>query len=450
MMLSREQNRFLTDVSPGAPMHELMKRYWLPVALSSDFPGPDSDPQRVTALGEDYVAFRDSAGRVALLRELCCHRGASLCLGRVEEGGIRCIYHGWKFDADGAILDMPNAADERFKERYRQPAFPVEEKAGLVWAYLGPRERTPPFPHYPFFDVPRSHLLVEAPAANANFVQMIEGLVDSSHLGVLHSDSLSRAQAGTTPDAAGRQPGGDQPGGNLFLQNRTPRLEAEDTAYGMRYAALRVLSGPDGTKRTVARVTAFALPCLTFIAAEPGAGTCVIAMPVDTGRTIFFHLFWREDRPLAGTPDETAMREFFGIHPKAMHDFGLDRSRRDLPTSANRANNWLQDRAAMKRGDTFSGLINFLPEDIAVMESMGPVYSREYEHLLNSDLGVSRMRRTLVDSAERVQRGEEPVGLTPSETPRGAQFELAAAQAWQDYFRPAGRVAVPAELRGLA
>ncbi|MBV8593176.1 MAG: Rieske 2Fe-2S domain-containing protein, partial [Caulobacteraceae bacterium] len=429
---------FLTDVSPGAPMHKLMKHYWLPVALSSDFPGPDSDPKRVRVLGEDYVGFRDSDGRLALLRELCCHRGASLCLGRVEEGGIRCIYHGWKFNAEGTVLDMPNCDDERFKTRYRQPAFAVQEKAGLVWAFLGPADEAPPLPRYPFFDAPEENVFVEAPAGNANFVQMIEGLVDSSHLGFLHADSLNRGS-----NRLDSPPGGARAGGSLFLENKTPRLEAEDTEYGMRYAALRELPGKDGATVTVARVTAFALPVLTFIAAEPGSGTCVMATPVDTGHTIFFHLFWRKDQSLRGSAQEQAMRDFLGLHPAAMKQFGLDRDYRDLPTSANRGNNWHQDRAAMKRGETFSGLVNFLPEDIAVMESMGAVYPREYEHLLNSDLGVARMRRTLIDNAERVQRGEAPVGVNSSEVPLGLQFEVAPGETWQDRFRKTAP-AVPA------
>jgi hypothetical protein len=168
-------------------------------------------------------------------------------------------------------------------------------------------------------------------------------------------------------------------------------------------------------------------------------------MPVDTGRTIFFHLFWNDTRPIAGGEEEAAMRQFLGLHRAAMEDFGMARDRRDLPSSASRANNWLQDRAAMRRGDTFSGLMNFLPEDIAVMESMGAVYQREYECLLNSDLGVSRMRRTLVDNAERVQRGEAPQGLAGGEMPCGLQFELAPGARWQDQPRPLRPQSVPAE-----
>lgn len=435
-MLSRQANEFLTNVSPGAPMHELLKRYWLPVALSSDFPQSDCDPRRVTVLGQDYVGFRDSSSRLALLREHCCHRGASLCLGRVGEGGIRCIYHGWKFDADGVVLDMPNCDDARFKSRYRQPAFPVREKAGLVWTYLGPAELQPPFPRYPFFEVPESHVFVDAPMANANFVQMIEGLVDSSHLGVLHSDSLMRG------DRRLETPVGGSHERSLFLENRVPKIEAEDTDYGMRYAALREIPNDDGNAVTVARVTAFALPCLTFIAAEPSSGTCVLALPADTGRTIFFHLFWKENQPLAGTEQERVMREFLGLHPRAMQEFGLDRAYRDLPSSANRSNSWHQDRAAMRRGDTFTGLVNFLPEDVAVMESMGAVYPREYESLLSSDLAIARMRKTLVTNAERVQRGEPPQGLNPAEMPRGIQINLEPGRKWQEHLRSVSKCKV--------
>src|SRR5271170_4822501 len=174
----------LTDVAPGALMHNAMRRYWLPGCLSTDVPEPDSDPIRLTILEQNYVCFRDSAGRVGILDENCCHRGASLCLGRVGGGGIQCIYHGWRYAVDGTILETPNVQDDRVKSRIRQPAYSVYEEGGIIFVYLGPADQKPPFPVLPYRDLPASHRYLTITVASTNYTQVIEGLLDSSHVGV--------------------------------------------------------------------------------------------------------------------------------------------------------------------------------------------------------------------------------------------------------------------------
>ena len=149
-MLTREDNTLICRVGPGTPMGAVMRRYWHPVCTSAQLPAPDCAPLRVRLLGEDFVAFRDTGGRVGVLDELCMHRGASLALGRVEEGGLRCLYHGWKFSVDGALLETPNHNDPKYRERMKAPAYPVREAGGLVWAYLGPKDREPGFAPYAF------------------------------------------------------------------------------------------------------------------------------------------------------------------------------------------------------------------------------------------------------------------------------------------------------------
>jgi phthalate 4,5-dioxygenase len=418
-MLSAEQNALLTSVEPGSPMNAALKRYWLPAARSADVAERDSDPIRLTLLSESYVLFRDSSGTAGVLKEGCCHRNASLVLGRVEDGGIRCLFHGWKFAVDGRLLEMPNCNDERVMQRLRQRAFPIREVAGLIWVYLGPPELEPPFPHFPFMDVPPDHVYVEAPTANANFVQLIEGLVDSSHVGILHSDPLRRALNPMLQPETGtvlhRQ----------MISNSAPEILTQDADFGFRSVAIRAES--DGEKPvTIARITAFAAPVFGYIAS---GWTVVAAVPVTSTRTTFFHIFWDANEPLIGARLET-LRAYYGLDDRALYEWGLAAAARDLPTAANRANNFHQDRAAMRRGETFTGIHNFVPEDIAMAESQGAVCDRSDEHLIAADAGIARARRLLLDAANAVAAGNEPPGLRPAEIPVGIQGPVPSPEAW--------------------
>ena len=179
-MLNREDNALICHVGPGTPMGDMMRRYWHPVCTSAQLPVPDGPPLRVRLLGEDFVAFRDTEGRVGLLEELCMHRGASLALGRVEEGGIRCLYHGWKFDVNGTVLETPNHADPKYRARMKAPCFPVREEGGLVWAYVGPKEHEPPFSRYAFMDAQPEHRVVLRINVQCNYLQLVEGGEDST------------------------------------------------------------------------------------------------------------------------------------------------------------------------------------------------------------------------------------------------------------------------------
>src|SRR5581483_4182173 len=153
-----EDNELLTRVGPGTPMGAMMRRYWIPAFLSEDLPEPDCDPIRIRLLGEDMVAFRDTNGRVGMMLERCPHRGASLWLGRNEDGGLRCIYHGWKIDVEGRILEMPcESVDSTFKDRVRQVAYPTHEQGDMVWVYMGPPDHKPAFPNFEWTLVPSSN-----------------------------------------------------------------------------------------------------------------------------------------------------------------------------------------------------------------------------------------------------------------------------------------------------
>ena len=195
-MLTAEENEVLCRVGPGTPMGKVLRRYWTPAFQLGDLPAPDCPPVRVTILGENFVAFRDTDGRLGFLDELCCHRGASLALGRVEDCGIRCLYHGWKYAVDGTIMETPNLATPTFRERVKHGAYPVREAGGLAWVYLGPPGTEPPFPAFAWSAADPDELLVTEMIMDCNWMQVLEGSIDSSHVGVLHLDTLATMGAG--------------------------------------------------------------------------------------------------------------------------------------------------------------------------------------------------------------------------------------------------------------
>ncbi|HLY56054.1 MAG TPA: Rieske 2Fe-2S domain-containing protein [Stellaceae bacterium] len=423
-MLPQDRNTYLCDVSPGKPMHELLRRYWLPAGLSSDLPHPDSDPVRTTLLSKGYVMFRDSAGTVGILDENCCHRGASLALGRVEEGGIRCIYHGWKYAVNGSVLDMPSIEGPP-TSGVRQPAYPVREAGGLIWVYLGPSEIQPPLPHYPFFDVSESCRYIGAPLINANFVQVLEGAIDSAHLGFLHADVHSRGVMAVSGDkpAVGQVKG-------QFITAKAPRIEVADAPWGFRYAALRDVKDADGNPVTQARVTAFFLPFCSNVTDE---GSILLAMPVTSEWTIHYHVFWQED-PETGPAKLRQLVDFLGWNDPALQARERARLVHDISGTVGRGDNYRQDREAMRRKESFSGMGNVVIEDLAVTETMGAISDRTLEHLVASDAAVVRARRALLRNAQRVASGEAPEGLIDGPPPIAGQGFVTPEKPWQSWF----------------
>lgn len=432
-----EQKKLLMDVSPGSPMHELMRRFWLPVCLTRDVAEPDCDPMRIRVLGNDYVVFRDSEGRLGILDELCTHRSASLCLARNEKGGLRCLYHGWKFAIDGTVLETPNVQDERFKERIRQPAYGVREAGGIVWGYFGPPESEPPLPHYPFFDLPEENVVVELVVASANFTRVIEGLLDSSHTGVLHQDALKKLSTGTgpAPTLGGRTRAST---GAVLAKNLAPDIEVQETDFGLRYAAIRSYRNEDGTESRAARVTSYAFPTTIFV---PPDYLMQITLPVDNDLSHFFMIFWDPTRQINVGEARDEIRAYYGIDDIGMDKWGLGREFHGLPGRPCKENNWGQDREAMRNG-SFSGMHRFIPEDFGVIASMGPMDRFPIEHLVPADLAIARFRRRLIDNAQRVARGEEPYGLSYKQQPRGHYLVLEEGQSWQDHFAEADRSGV--------
>ena len=414
-MLSAEENALLTQVVGEAPMGRMMRRYWVPVCLSEELAETDGMPVRATIFGERFVAFRDSAGRIGVLDEACPHRLASLALGRNEEGGLRCIYHGWKFSVDGACMEMPTEPESyNFRDRMRTRSYPAREAGGIVWGYLGPGE-PPPFPEYDWMRLPQEQRAVVKVGERANYLQAIEGSIDSSHSWFLHRGIIWdwKVRSSVSLDTS-------------------PKLEAEDTPYGFRYAAIRVpVSNPE-TERYV-RVTLFVVPFTSVIPRplpQNQPAHVQIFVPVDDRRTLFYGIFFSQD----GSPvDRDEMRRKHHVVP------GVDLDRNWFRLAS--AENWFnQDREAMQH-DSYTGINGFTNQDMACQESMGSVVDRSREHLGTSDVAIIRMRRRMSDALSAFLADGSLVGQDPSipyDRVRSEQKIIAIDQPWQTVGAYAG------------
>lgn len=427
-MLSEEDNELMCRVGPRTAMGAAMRRYWLPALEAAELPGPDCDPVHVELLGEHFVAFRDSQGRAGLLDELCCHRGASLLLGRVEDGGIRCLYHGWKFAVDGTVLETPNVPDVKFKTRIRARAYAVREAGGLIWAYLGPAEKCPPFPDYPWLKLPASHRLVVMHWVESSFVQVLEGLVDSSHLNILHADGL-RASSGSRLGFANKV--------ELMQRDAAPRLEAETTEFGFHYAALRSSASASGPIR--ARVTAFIAPCTVL---NPNGDIATMVVPRNDTSSLFYHVFWDENRAIGEEPLRSEQLRFVGLDRATRGSFGLGPPHNAKEPA--RANRYNQSRESMRV--SFTGLPGLIEEDVAVSISPGPIRDRTREALSIADLAVGQLYRVLIACARAGAEGSDPIAAQLDVRQiRGIQGDLADGKAWQTlvphHYRRSGSAA---------
>ena len=380
-MLSREDNEMLCRVGRGTPGGTLMRRYWHPVCTSAQLPGPDCTPLRVRLLGENYVAFRDSAGKVGFLEELCMHRGASLALGRVEEGGIRCLYHGWKFSASGEVMETPNHADPKYAARMKAPAFPVREQGGIVWAYVGPQDQVPAFSRYAFMDAEPSHRVVLRINVACNYLQLVEGGEDSSHVGVLHTNM---ARPGWKDDEFTPNPDVVNPAA-LASNDLEPVLKIENTAFGFHYVALRKTDDP---KVRNARVVPFIVPYGRIIPA-PAFLFTVLEVPEDDTHTSTF-IVVHGNAPVT----EDKIIELLGLNDPKYYD------RKNCTFTASWQDTFGQNRELMK--ENWTGLRGVEVEDATIGLSQGPLYDRSREHLVPADQAVVRVRRVLMDAVKAV------------------------------------------------
>jgi phthalate 4,5-dioxygenase len=419
-MLSREDNELMCRVGAGTAMGTALRRYWLPALQSADLEA-GGDPRRVELLGQTFVAFRGTDGRVGILDEFCPHRAASLVLGHVEECGLRCIYHGWKFDADGKVLETPNVADAKFTQRLKAKAYPAREAGGLIWTYLGPAEKCPPFPAWPWLQVPPRHRLTSVHTVNCNFVQILEGLVDSTHLNVLHTDGLRSSEAAELEWAQKAR---------LLTADAAPKLEAARTPYGFQYAAIR--SPTEGSAEGAhARITAFATPCIVFNA---NGDIVTLVVPASDERSSFYHVFWDDVRAIGEEPLRSEHLKFLGLDRETLETAGITPELSTTSRAPSHANRFHQDRALMRSGRSFSGLPGVIAEDVAVSVSAGPIRDRTREMLSAADVAVSMLHRVLLASAKAAERGEDPIEAgegIDSSTIQGKTIYLKGSQQWQ-------------------
>ncbi|MFM0001933.1 Rieske 2Fe-2S domain-containing protein [Paraburkholderia dipogonis] len=392
-MLTKQDNELMCRIGVGTAMGEAMRRFWLPVIQSSDMPQANGEPQTIDLLGERFVVWRDQQGRPGLYAEGCLHRGASMQLARSEGDGLRCIYHGWKFAVDGTVLETPNIEDPKFKERIKGRTYPVREAGGIVWGYLGPKGEEPPFPHTAFMDQPDSHRINACAVINANFVQVMEGLVDSSHLTVLHSSALARTNDSDL----------DYAKKTSHMQfDATPKIEADETDFGFHYVAIR----QNGDKR-IARVTAFIAPC--FIANANGDVWLAI-VPVSDERCNLYHVWWDAEKRIGVEPLRSEQLTFVGLDQPTLRKYGMTTDTCDSSAAMSVANGYRQDRVQQRNGH-FTGFDGITQEDAACSVSSGAIRDRSQEMLSTADIAISRLQRCLLAYARAARDQQEIAAL---------------------------------------
>jgi phthalate 4,5-dioxygenase oxygenase subunit len=389
-VLTREQNELLTQVEGDAPMGRLMRdHYWVPAALSSQVV-EDGVPLRVRLLGQDVVAFRATDGRVGFLDERCPHRGTSLALARNEECGLRCIFHGWKIDVSGKVVDVPTHSPnpEAFAAKVPVGHYPTHEGGGIIWVWLG-RQEAPPFPELPFTVLPENQVWMTVTKCYCNWLQGVEATIDSAHVGTLHMAYVNRD-------------GANQPM-LLALDALAPRYEVAHTAYGLDAVALRPVQ--DGG--TYVRTTNYIMPFISF---TPGGyevpAVIFIVSPIDDTHHNLFYGVWSNHSDFNNGRDiPQEMMTVVGDLPYDPHNFG--------GFTADREHNFGQDRDAMKKGH-FSGFVgNLLQEDTVTQASMGPIVDRTKDHLSSSDVAIIHAQRMLLEALADVAAGRVPRGGTP-------------------------------------
>ncbi|MBW0102711.1 Rieske 2Fe-2S domain-containing protein [Pseudonocardia sp. KRD291] len=378
-MLTREQNERLVRTDRGTEMGALLRRYWIPALQADQIPEPDCPPVRVQLLGERLIAFRDSEGRLGLLDEFCSHRTASLFFGRNEECGLRCAYHGWKYDVDGNCVDMPSEPPEsRFREKIKQKAYPCVERGGVIWTYMGPPEHQPDLPELEWATLPGSRVFVSKRIQETNYMQAMEGGIDSSHVSFAHRFNMD-----DDPMHAGTE-------GLTYLKADTrPKFEVIESDGGLLIGARRNVDD----ERYYWRITQWIMPWYTII---PPFGThnplgAHAWVPIDDETCWAWSINYHPTRDLRDDELES-MRRGDGIHS------------RNIPgtyrTVANRGNDYLVDRKAQREKRSFSGVEGIAAQDFSLQESMGPIVDRTKERLGTSDAAIILARRRLLAAAE--------------------------------------------------
>jgi nitrite reductase/ring-hydroxylating ferredoxin subunit len=425
--------------------------------LSSEIPKPDDPPVRVRLLGENLVAFRDTDGKVGLVAENCPHRGASVYFGRNEECGLRCVYHGWKFDVDGNCVDMPNEpAESNFKTKVKITAYPTHESGGIVWAYMGPRETMTPFRDFGTESLPAEHVFAGKLHSTCNWVQSMEGNIDPSHISWLHQffaiDDI--------PDDGSDKPGypANALSWKFWRHDRAPGVDLQLDWYGYRYASTRTT--PNG--HTHVRINAYALPYSTMVATVPFTTNQGMFVPIDDEHCWRYILITEPpSNPwgYGGSPlfavKESPYRSMMraanrpgangqGGNGQSGNGQGGDGQNGNTQRRFNRPsgvtpreytleNDYKIDRDTQRKL-SFTGIEDFVSQDLMVTETMGPIYDRSQEHLGTADKAIITMRQLLLNAAKGLAEGKEPPALGADHdymNIRGAEKILEPGEDWK-------------------
>ncbi|MGD9944728.1 MAG: Rieske 2Fe-2S domain-containing protein, partial [Burkholderiaceae bacterium] len=378
--------------------------YWIPACLSQELPEPDGDPIRLRILGEDLIAFRDSEGRVGVMDELCPHRRASLLYGRNEESGLRCLYHGWKLDVNGLVVDLPAEPERDGAPRrpIQHTAYTVRESHGLVWVYMGSDTPAPCFEPPAFANGTNPRISIVKINLPCNWAQALEGGIDSAHASILHSSEIlpqgGTARAGLAETHLLTRPSVD----------KAPRLEVHRTDYGMRYVALRKPI-VDPEKNDYARIATFIAPFTVLTPPNATYSAIQFIVPRDDEHCTFYFIAWTDDQTAGDGVDEATWRERMG----GRVGIDLDDDYWPLRTPANR---FMQDRKAMKQG-SFSGVRGIASQDSMMWVTMGPISDRSKERLGASDIAVAQFRRIMIEAVKAFQAGAKPIGTEQARMP---------------------------------
>ena len=391
-MLRKEQNDLLTQTGPDTPMGRMFRSYWIPALLAEELPENDCPPVRVKLLSERLLAFRDTNGRYGLIDEFCAHRGVSLWFGRNEDCGIRCPYHGWKYDVTGQCTEIPSESDGiGFGKKIKLQSYPLIERGGVLWTYMGPPETQPPYPEWEFATVPRAQSITTKRSQESNWLQALEGGIDSSHVSFLHRGDLN-----TDPLFKGAA------GNKYNLSDLRPVFQVEESPGGLYIGARR--NAENGNFYW--RITQWVMPTFTMI---PPRGDHPVHghfwVPIDDENCWTWSFDYHPVRPLSAE-EVTAVRSGKGIHVKC-----IPGTFRPL---ANKDNDYLMDRASQKAGKTYSGVEGFGMQDASLQESMGAIMDRRKEHLVSTDSGIIMARQRLLQAVKSfVDEGVMPPGIDP-------------------------------------
>ncbi|HEX6259662.1 MAG TPA: aromatic ring-hydroxylating dioxygenase subunit alpha [Woeseiaceae bacterium] len=417
-MLTKEKNDLLTQTGPGTPMGEVFRCYWIPALLAEELGAPDCPPVRVELLSEKLIAFRDTQGRLGLMDRHCAHRQVSLWFGRNEENGLRCPYHGWKFDVTGQCVDVPSE-EPAFCRKIRLKAYPLVEKGGILWAYMGDPDKRPPLPEFEFANVEPEQRFISKRFQECNWLQAMEGGIDSSHVSFLHSMNLD-----SDPLFKGAR------GNKYNLSDMKPVFEVVDNPGGLLIGARRVAEDD----QYYWRITPWIMPSFTMV---PPRGDHPVHghfwIPINDENCWAWSFDYKSQRDL--TADERqAMKDGLGIHCKYVPGTFIP--------LANKSNDYLMNREAQRKGITYSGIEGIAIQDASLQESMGPICDRTNEKLAPTDKGIMMARRMIFKAISNLQeKGELPPGVDPEQHKiRSASVLLPRDQHYKDAAKDALRV----------